>query len=157
MVRAASIFLLVILLTACGREPTIEEINEFSPYFQRFETHSIQHGRDTTGDSRVRILYGVLRPGEIGVCEQGPFQAPRVLVGRAAWRARSDAGREALIFHELGHCLLGRDHRDDLTALRLQDGRSGYAPASLMNTRGVRPDLYASDRNYYLSELFKTR
>ncbi len=148
---------LVLLLSGCGRDPTLEEINEFSPYFQRFEAASAQYGRDTSGDSRVRILYGALHPGEVGVCEQGPFQAPRVLVSRPAWQARSEAGREALIFHELGHCLLGRDHKDDFAALQRQKGRGIYLPASLMNTRGVRAEYYAADRSYYLKELFTAR
>ena len=55
---------------------------------------------------------------------------------------RSDVARETLIFHELGHCLLGRNHTDSLTTcFRRTEGLSFSAPSSLMNTRGVSADL----------------
>jgi hypothetical protein len=152
------LMLCLFVLAACGRDPTLEERSEFEPYLERFQAYSAQYGRDASNDGRVRILFGILKANEIGVCEQSPFQPPRVLVSRSAWAIRSDVGREALIFHELGHCLLDRDHRDDV--VRLTGGRGGrtvVAPASLMHTRGVRPQLYAESKDYYLRELFTSR
>ncbi len=157
MFRPATTLVCLFLLIACGRNPTTEEISELGPYFERFEAASAQFGRDTSGDHRVILLFGGLKNGEIGVCEQSPLHSPRVLVDRATWLAHSDDGREAMIFHELGHCLLGRDHKDDLTTMRSPLGdRALQTPASLMHSRGVRATTYASDRNYYLKELFSS-
>ncbi len=149
-----ALFLLsLLLLAACGREPTAEETATFAPYFERFETYSRRFGRDTSSDTKVKILFGALRPGEIGVCEQGFLQSPRVTVSRSAWNMRSEDGREALIFHELGHCLLGRDHTDATSGYGSQ-GRRVNIPASLMNTSGVGSSLYAAEHDYYIRELF---
>jgi hypothetical protein len=76
------------------------------------------------------------------------------------WLSRTNNGKEALIFHELGHCLLGRiEHKTD-TYL---DG----TPKSLMHptdTDLYSPCVYAIDneticnktdrRKYYVDELF---
>jgi len=142
----------LLLLAACGREPTAEETSTFAPYFERFEAYSRQFGRETSSDAKVKIYFGALRPGEIGVCEQNFLQSPRVTVSRASWNLRGDDGREALIFHELGHCLLGRDHLDTFSAGGQY--RRGNIPASLMNTSGVSSTLYANFHDYYIKELF---
>jgi hypothetical protein len=79
------------------------------------------------------------------------------------WQNEPDQNKEALIFHELGHCLLNRGHKDDVFP-------SG-APKSLMITQIDGPyqpcDYVLSDdpeavkkcnltvrRPYYLDELF---
>ena len=57
--------------------------------------------------------------------------------------------------HELGHSVLGRDHRNDtMTAVRPLDGRERQVPASLMNLIGVTGSVYLENKNYYLNELF---
>lgn len=147
--------MVLLLLVGCGRPPTPEEVAEFDPYFQRFEAYSVQFGRATGGDTDVRIVFGELAPGVAGLCQQTTFQSPKVVVNRAVWNARSVASREALIFHELGHCLLGRDHRDEMkTEVRTSDGRERSIPASLMNLRGVPGTIYFENKEYYLRELF---
>jgi hypothetical protein len=149
---------LLVVLVGCGREPTLEEKSEFEPYIQRWETYSAHYGRDARGDRRVRILFGVLKPNVAGLCEENTFQPPRVLVSREVWKERSDASRETLILHELGHCLLGRDHRNELIRLpHSENRRVSLVPISIMNLRGVAPDTFLASKDYYLRELFTTR
>ena len=57
--RVTAVLLCVFLLSACGREPTLEERNEFSSYFERFEEASRQVGRDTYWRPPVRIVFGI--------------------------------------------------------------------------------------------------
>jgi hypothetical protein len=57
------------------------------------------------------------------------------------------AVREAVIFHELGHCVLNRHH----TEVMIQDGRH---PGSLMFFKYIPPRIYMKGRTYYLAELF---
>ncbi len=78
------------------------------------------------------------------------------------WQLATYNAKEALVFHELGHCLLGRtNHRTDT----FPDG----TPKSIMfpdNTDLYSPCVYAIDdtnncnkierRKYYLDELFNT-
>lgn len=72
---------------------------------------------------------------------------------------QNDREKEALVFHELGHCLLGRDH--------VQDTLPNGSPKSLMISGNISvygPCVYAIGdvedcnfihrRDYYIDELF---
>lgn len=79
----------------------------------------------------------------IGVCEEtGMFR--RVTIDPTYWKISSEDDRLALMYHELAHCLLGRDHTEE----KLADGR----PASLMHP--YLSDGWERDREAYLTELF---
>lgn len=85
-----------------------------------------------------------------------------VVINPDCWDSAPEQNREALVFHELGHCFLNRLHRDDL----LPNG----APKSIMNTKNngpYEPCIYPIDgdnscnktarRNYYIEELFNDK
>jgi hypothetical protein len=46
----------------------------------------------------------------VGLCTLDD-SGPLVLVGASYWAAATPAERRVLVFHELGHCALGREHR----------------------------------------------
>lgn len=74
-----------------------------------------------------------------------------ISVKEDCWFGVSDHVREALVFHELGHSVLGRVHRDE----RLPNG----SPASIMFPEtGFGARVYGEEtlhrRTYYLDELF---
>jgi hypothetical protein len=56
------------------------------------------------------------------------------------------ARKEVLLFHELGHCVLDRDHRNDFLPNTEQ--------ASVMNQVLPHPVTYTGNTQYYLQELF---
>jgi hypothetical protein len=78
------------------------------------------------------------------------------------WGTAPNENKEALVFHELGHCLLNRPHKDDLFA--------NSAPASIMFSNNVGPYQpcqyslggsnngadcnFTARRKYYIDELF---
>jgi hypothetical protein len=57
-----------------------------------------------------------------------------------------DADREELIFHEMGHCVLGRAHKSIKTAEGI--------PASIMHPYRISNSVYKEYRDQYLNELF---
>lgn len=71
---------------------------------------------------------------------------------------RNEQQLEALIFHEMGHCILGRPHNDDLlpngdpVSLMISNSISAYSPCiySIDNN----PCNKAFKREYYLDEIF---
>lgn len=62
------------------------------------------------------------------------------------WTVLSPLDQQQLMWHELGHCWLGRGH-DNST---LPDG----SPASIMNTYHFAQDLYWMHYEHYVNELF---
>lgn len=95
-----------------------------------------------------------LERGGRDVCGYGEVDAEtqRPLISLAITKGccdRSRWDREILVFHELGHALIGRDHRD----VQLPNGLR----ASIMNSGNIF-GLYSKERAehrvYYIDELF---
>lgn len=71
-------------------------------------------------------------------------QNPKITVNGKFWTALSGVYREQLLFHELGHCLLNRVH----------EGDNFYNPHSIMNKTLFSDQIYKSNYDYFLKELF---
>jgi len=76
-----------------------------------------------------------------------------VKMSKANWEGSSPEQKEILLFHELGHCLLGKPHRNDI---ELSFEGSNY-PSSIMFARvlAILPRAYEAHRAYYIDELFR--
>lgn len=130
-------------LSGCGRET---QIAGFESYVADFEAAALDHGRRVEHGGLV-IVFGQPRDAARAVCDHGPLQNPTITVRNSNWSMLNEVAREELIFHELGHCLLGRGHESEMGA----DG----APKSLMFPGTPEWAAYANNRAAYLAELFK--
>ena len=87
--------------------------------------------------------------GVLGVCVRSDEAPNRVAVDQEAWSVASQAFRELIVFHELGHCVLNREHLDDEV--------NGVC-VSIMNSGLVGCELSLENeaiRSAYLDELFE--
>lgn len=88
--------------------PDFSTDTEFIPYIQEFEKFSKM---DT---SSVPIGFDSLNEGVAGVCYyseiSGVISTAYIKINRDYWNKYSQHKKINLIFHELGHCVLGRDH-----------------------------------------------
>jgi hypothetical protein len=83
----------------------------------------------------------------IGLCHRSYNSSPEVYILRSYFNDHEASLKEELVFHELGHCLLGRPHKNDVDS----DG----IPLSLMYPYILGEETYnTNSREYYLSELF---
>lgn len=82
------------------------------------------------------VGYDDLKGDRLGECRYG--KTPTVVLDIAI-KDRSDIYLEIVMFHELGHCILGRDHNEEL---------------SIMNTYKVQDYIYVMNYSAYISELF---
>lgn len=97
----------------------------------------------------IAIAFDNLISGQLATCST--YDDGRIInINTRAWDAAEPMEREAILFHELGHCALNRAHDDSLVSLA---GRT--APASLMNSFVVDSGTYQAHRDYYLRELFR--
>lgn len=125
---------LAIFFSACTQElindtPTIEEPEDevvvdnnsypgvdqaLWPYFARFEEEA--QNRGFVFDLRALTITGVIEEidedGVAGQCNYFSHQPNHVTIDLEFWNRASDRGREFVVFHELGHCVLARDHRE---------------------------------------------
>lgn len=140
-------FIAILILSGCGKGLTGPSVNHgvFEPFFQEFETASLEHGRDTTGDDALVIEFGN-SADEAGTCYSG-FDGRHIEINEQIWNDYDDTYRKLLIYHELGHCLLNRVHDQKL--------RENRYPESIMNPNIVSiTEIWDTDSEYYLNELF---
>jgi hypothetical protein len=149
--------LIILTLVGCGKDydPDLgyRDINQdFSAYVQRFEQVSQEVGLPARADRLIMEFDESLSGTRtLGVCYYS--RIPRVTINPSFWKSRytSNAAREQLIFHELGHCVLGRGHTNE-EALALDNGIR--LPVSVMNMYHFNTSFYESNWNYYMQELF---
>jgi hypothetical protein len=69
-----------------------------------------------------------------------------VILNTQNWDENTEITKEMIVFHELGHCVLDRNHI-------LYDKRQKCSP-SIMGNSGVSDDCYVDRYEYYIKELF---
>ena len=121
-----------------------------SDFEQRYSVKAPNHMSIRIVDS----LYQIDNPLVDGVCWTRAGVPELIEVRRERWDNMSEAAQEQLLFHELGHCLLGLDHRNSYGI----DIFTGYeCPNSIMNKFTFSEfninNCYLPDRTYYLEEL----
>lgn len=120
-------------------------------YFERFEDAAIERGinlnlvaENVTGS--IEDEPGHESSGGCSLDTNGTTN--HISIREDFWAVSTPTQREILIFHELGHCYLERDHENAI----LENGNC----ASLMRTGGsfCRDNYFDDTRDYYLDELF---
>lgn len=134
------------LVSGCGR--AVYQVGEFQRYVTQFENESIARGHPTRVHDLI-IEFGDLPPNKNGNCRTSSVLTPKITINRAVWPMLDEPRREALLFHEIGHCILGRPHDDAEVVL---GGRS--RPESVMATYLLDSNVYQANREAYLNELF---
>jgi len=140
--------------------PRYEVDASLEPYVRRFVEEARTRGKAVEATNLV-VRFDTLFTTEVcGECRFAPGEPPTVRLNPKGfcWKTATEEAREGLVFHELGHCLLKRLHKNALLPNGLY--------ASLMNAEdtGVyAPCVYPIGgdvcdkrprRPYYLDELF---
>ncbi len=141
--RVCALVFTFALMTACGREKKVEIDPQFSGYVEGFKTAS---GNTVTIDDLIIQFGDTENPRARGICRVADDSTPTIIVNQTTWEAISEAEREELIFHEMGHCVLGRKHHART--------RTSGAPESIMYPFSLTAHEYESEKQYYHDELF---
>lgn len=100
--------LLVLLLAGCGKASVDPELQ---PYLDSFQSDT-----NVQIATPVTLKFGDIRESaEDGLCENG-LGIPVITIDKTAWAQADDTNRKLLVYHELGHCVLGRSHDDTINA-----------------------------------------
>ena len=153
---------MVLMLASCApkskseRKGVISVDQELAPYFELFKQRAAEHGKNLNISSITIKFEGELGKDASGTSEilglctmwrEDDESYPEIKIDRTDYALLSNVRREALLFHELGHCLLNRVHDDDT----YDDGR----PKSLMNKYIIGEYYYSSYYDEYMRELFR--
>jgi hypothetical protein len=156
IIRLTMIIILLALISNACTTITIlhERINALNytdsviqPYFDSF-IREAKHRNVPIKAHPITIIFGDTKmenvPNAIGVCVDF-YGAPLIILNRFFWDASDVLEREELLFHELGHCVLMRDHCEV---------KDGNASITMMEPFMFSDNYYALHREALLDELF---
>lgn len=152
-----SLLFIYLLIVGCTEEYKENLINEtlhvdatIAPYFERFIEEGEKRGFNI--DLEAKKIEGFLIDIEenevVGQCSYNSLGTRKINIDINYWNRATDLEKEFVVFHELGHCYLGRSHDDT------QNNRSCN---SIMHsgTSGCRFRYNSITRTTYLNELFE--
>ena len=122
-------------------------------YFDRFEEEAQKRGLSI--NLRASNISGeIIDLGDedvAGQCTYNSHLPNHVSIDLSFWNEAPDLYKEFVVFHELGHCELARDHRDEAT-------ENGICVSLMRSGLGDCRDNYNTiTRAAYLDELFDPR
>jgi hypothetical protein len=106
-------FALVLLsLLACSKDSESVIPPDVLPYVSRFFDEAQARGFDYyLEDYTLNITKeAIARPDVAGTCN---LRSGIIVIDEIYWRTATERERERVVFHELGHCILDRRHRNE--------------------------------------------
>jgi hypothetical protein len=109
------IFLLGFSLLACNDDSGLSVSPELQPYLDSFEEEARARGIDLDFDvNPVTANFNrIPNSGIAGQCFRNPDIPNSISIDLVFWNTQDEIGKEFLMYHELGHCAIGREHRDE--------------------------------------------
>lgn len=162
---ALLIVFLALILTGCGGHG--ENAGETSgpmellAMVKSFEVELRARGRNDLIPLR-KIGFDNLNEGNpsgtvLGVCY---LSSGEIFLDFGHWLRMNSEARLALVYHELGHCMLGQGHRFSNQWVQLPDPNLGFlvnTPKSLMQPYLISDYAFLNFKNYYLTEMAEFR
>jgi hypothetical protein len=166
MAKKRLFFCCLVLLLSCSKKagentaPVYEVPEEFQPLVASFIQEAAQRG-DTFTINNLIITYDYnMNASYCALCNSlssDPAVQKIITVNPNVRCTNNDQEREALFFHELGHCILGRSHTNQLLpngdpkSIMVEHNVGLYAPC-FYPIPSCEDHFYR--RTYYLDELF---
>ncbi len=149
------------LFTHCQQvilEEELEESSQFGgnitsdlgPYFLTFQEEARSYGIDIDYESsNVTATLQQINNGNVaGTCTTNGHNLRDIVIDQSFWDNASHLLKEMVIFHELGHCILGRGHFEGQFS-------NGICQSIMRSGLGTCIDAYTNNnRDYFIDELF---
>ena len=109
-------FAVVVLLNfvSCSQEFDNDIEEELQVHFDNFIQEASLQGLEISLDEIDLDAYiqNIEERGTVGQCKSYSNGSKQVVIDQFFWNRASHLEREYVVFHELGHCILDRDHDD---------------------------------------------
>ena len=137
-------------LGSCQQETDNEIEVELQLYFDTFVEEAAVQGVEISLDEVDISGYveNIEQRGTLGQCKSYSNGSKEIVIDEPYWNRATDTEREYLVFHELGHCILGREHLDSKNS-------SGICTSIMQSGDGSCKGIYnGTNREELLEELF---
>ncbi len=143
-------------------DPVLNIPTEVQPYIDAFVAEAKKRGLDIKIDNL--IVEFVKDEGDFvcGRCKNLTSRQKNIVLtsNPVCWKDASAQSRESLVFHELGHCYLSRNHKStkfadgSYTSLMNPDDVDTYSICQYVITGNGKDCDKRPRRQYYIDELF---
>lgn len=118
-------------------------------YFDRFIDEANARGIEVDLTDIDGYVADIINPGTIGLCQYNDEENNEITIDKKYWNENDDLFREFVVFHELGHCKLFRDHLEN-------EDSDGFCVSIMASGLGGCDENYSIEtREAYLDELFQ--
>jgi len=141
----------ILVLQSCGKgEERAAVDSQLQVFFEEFSTEAQIRGLeiDLTEMDVSGFFDNIEDQLTMGQCKQYDDDSKEVVIDADHWNKLSSTEKEYLVFHELGHCVLGREH------LNTKDDRGNCVSIMQSGEGGCRDNYSTNKRTDYLDELF---
>jgi len=146
-----------LVFQSCQKEditPTKEYPNvdaELWQYFEMFEAQGKKRGVeiDLIASGITGKIGMTAHPNWVGQCNHNVNTPNHLIINSNFWNSANELRREKIVFHELGHCFLGKGHNDEAHA-------DGTCKSIMRAGTGACIDNYTEEsKAEYQDELFE--
>ena len=142
----------LLLMLGCKEDPELEYgfiDDRLKPYFDEFKKEGELRGLNLNLSPEVieAFIQNVISQSVAGQCQRNTDRPSQIILDENVWNQSNDSDKEFLIFHELGHCILNRDHLDATNP-------NGSCISIMHSVVGICRNEYDTRRSDYLDELF---
>lgn len=139
-IRTATVVMTVLwALVGCGKSNVDPEL---APYLTKFYAVG-----GFTSSTPINMQFGNTDETYYdGVCNNYDAGIPEVIISKQYWDKYDETSRTLLVFHELGHCLLGLSH--DMAVI------NGEPESIMWPTSTQLHEAYKADPTTYNAQLF---
>jgi len=119
----------------------------FQPLLSKFVMLSVEENHPVTITNLTITMVPQIDSLTAGNCNLAPgvTKGGTIQISQAFWGGMNSQQQEDLLFHQLGHCVLGRVHRLDL---------NNGLPLSIMSPSLIAASTYQANEGQYYYELF---
>lgn len=155
MSRVYILSLVFFILFSCSETANDVVIDpELQPYVDRFLAEGSKRGVDIDlTESGLDMFFeeDISTPDYAGICRYR-LGANEIGIDKEQWDQSTESRKEWLVYHELGHCVLDRSHRND----QFENGMwKSLMRGDLTGDQNRIPLCYIWDRDqYFIDELF---
>lgn len=150
IVKMTQIVILTIVVASCSKDDSSEIEQELVTYMEAFVDEAAIRGItiDYSELDLAAYVENIVTTGTIGQCESYSDGSKAIVLDERYWIQASDLEREYVVFHELGHCVLGRSHDNSRTS-------NGTCTSIMQGGENICTGIYTSiNRDQLLDELF---
>lgn len=142
-------YLLVLVCFSCVDDNDSEFQNEVDQFLVSFENEALIRGVDIEFDDLTLELEEISDNDVIGQCKSYSDGSRMIVLEENYWNDASYDEKEFLVFHELGHCILAREHNN------AQNNNGVCISIMQSGTSGCRKRYNDNNREDLLDELFE--